>query len=233
MKPVNFLKKLRSCLVRCHLFAFAGAVAALAQERQFPEVNFAITPPSGWHWATNLPSTQDIQGIIANAANTELVLFIAESNSGAGPVDDRAVSEFEIGLGSDGGKRLSGKYIEVDGVKAYERVGSAVIKGKHVSTLIYFFAADGRFYNMEAMRFDGEAAEDPDIQQAMDSFHFIKRPKTFIPQRSAAFQTGYIMGRLMGMMVLVVGVVALILFVARRNRPSRSQIPPPIPPSAR
>jgi hypothetical protein len=157
-------------------------------------------------------------------------MLMADGSHGApGMMDDRFVSEFERGVQTKGvGKPESGKFIEVGGLKAYERSGHATIKGRNVSQIMLVVPANGKVYCITAMQFNGEASDDAGIRNVLTSFRFLHPPVPPTRTRSAAYQTGYWFGRLGGLLALPV----LVFFIIRQSRQSRrnSSSPPPVPP---
>lgn len=219
------------------LFAAAGL---LAQEQQFADFNCALTPPDTWQVTTNLPPKRGVLAQYRNAAKTRLIVLMIEDRKLPGPMDEATVLGFEGGFRlSGGGERTSWKFIDVAGIKSYERKGSMLTHGKRASTLGRLVPAEGRFYWLEAFRFDGEADEAPEIQRALDGFRFLRPPvQVYAPSGSAAFQFGQKMGYLTAMLATVFAVVAVtvavIMGVWRSNRMSqarRASGPPPLPTS--
>lgn len=111
------------------------------------------------------------------------------------------------------------------------------IKGTKVSTLQLHLPADGKFYGVQAIRFDGEAGDEPEIPRALASFRFLKAPSVPMgPSQSgsAAYRAGEFAGRAF----IAVLAVALIIFVAMRvikagtrgKMKREAATPPPLPP---
>jgi len=213
---------------------FAATYSLVGQEREFTNYNCAITPPDGWSRMTNFPSQPGLFTIFFGKVDkSRLVwLMVDDRHKPAGPVDDRFVAEFEGGVErSGGGKRISGRFTEIDGIKGYERLGYVMVSGKRASTLMQSVPADTRFYSVNGMRFDGNANEDPEIRKFLASFRFIKYPArpTAPSSESAAYQTGYLMGRLAGIGLLIAVGVAIVRVITRRK--GKRTIPPPLPSS--
>lgn len=221
--------------------AIAVQGAAFAQEREFPERNCAITPPEGWGEVKDLPSKSGILALYANPEKTSLlILLLDEKNSFRGEMDDRFVTGFEKGVeSSGGGKKISGKFIEVEGIRSYERLGTLMVDGAEASTLMRAIPADGKFYHVQAIRYDGKAEEDPEIRQGLESFRFLKAPAP-PGLNSPAFDKGYQIGYLIGKMIvpvalvlfllMVIGGTGIALFFVFRKKDKTTEIPP-IPPA--
>jgi hypothetical protein len=218
--------------IRHLAFAFMLVIAAprgvFAQERQFADYNCAITFPDGWHLMTNLPPQQSVLAAYGDAAGTRLVYLLIFAKKPTGPLDDHFISEYERGIQeSGGGERLSGKFIEIAGIKSYERLGSLLIRGKRASMIGQLVPADGRFYNLQAMRFDGDANDDPEIRQILGSFRFIRPPDLSYTPDSIAYR----MGQLTGFLLVILAIVAVVVALVRRDRTPQPKRPPPLPPN--
>lgn len=210
---------------------------AFAQERVFPDKNCAITPPVGWEEVEDLPAQAGFLALYANPKKTSiLILLLDEKNTFNGELDERFVEGFEKGVeSSGGGKKISGKFIEVEGIKSYERSGTLMVDGAEASTLMRAVPADGRFYHVQAMRYDGKAEDDPEIRQGLESFRFLKTPA---PPRlnsgayGKGYQIGYFIGKLLVpaililVVVLVLGGIGLGLFLVLRKKDKPGDSPP-------
>jgi len=110
---------------------FAPTYSLVGQEREFTNYNCAITPPDGWSMMTNYPSQPGLFTIFFGKADKSrlVLLMVDDRHKPAGPVDDRFVAEFEGGVErGGGGKRISGRFTEIDGIKGYERLGYAMVR---------------------------------------------------------------------------------------------------------
>ena len=218
------------------VLVFAVTHGVLGQEQEFAGYNCAITPPDGWLKLTNLPPQPGVLVTFTKADKTALLLLVVDDrNKPSGPMNDRFVSEFERGLQSSGvGKRVSGRFIEVAGMKSYERLGTASVNGKHASIIMQAVPTDGRFYHLQGLRFDGDASEDPEIRKGLASFRFIRPPAAPIraySSQSEAYRTGYLLGRVAVVALLVAGVIAVVRAITRRKDKRNPATPPPLPPS--
>src|SRR6476620_5957417 len=195
------------------------ADAAVAQEEQFTNYHCALTPPLGWKRVKTAPQT----GLVvtyANGSHKSLLMLIINDRNKVGPVDDRFINEFDRGVqtGSKGeDKKVSGKIIQIAGINAYERMGERTLNGKLASTWTRNVPANGIFYTIEAMRFDGKADDDYEVRQGMDSFRFLGPPVPPGPisGQSRAYRTGYKLGYYTARIVLIGGVIAVIFIIVR------------------
>jgi hypothetical protein len=180
---------------------------------------------------TDTPVQPPVVAIFGDANKTRRILLMVIKGQVLPPaIDDKFVVGFDGGIEkSTGDKRIWGMFIPLAGLQAYERFGSFTVKGKTVSTLSEAVIASGTFYQVEALRFDGAADQDPDIQKCLVSFHFLSPPPMPSPVAAtdtAAFQLGQTIGRWMvfGMMGFG-GVVAVVIIILDRAR--RGRLPPP------
>jgi hypothetical protein len=123
------------------------------------------------------------------------VVVIVYDHKSSGPLDEHFISEFERGMESSGaGKRVSGKFIEIRGIKSYERLGNAVVDGKCATVLTQVIPVKGRIYLLQGLRVEGEANDDPEILSFLASFSFIMppvaQPEHLAPE-SIAFRIGF------------------------------------------
>jgi hypothetical protein len=172
------------------ILAFAGGL--FGQERDFPQYNFAIRLPDGWQSITNLPARPGVIATFVDAAKIRQVVLLVYDHKASGSLDDRFISEFERGMESSGaGKRVSGRFIEVCGIKSYERLANVVADGKRATLLTQVIPVKGRLYLLQGLRIDGEASDDPEIRNCLTAFRFITPPVAQTGQTSenASFRT--------------------------------------------
>lgn len=222
-------KSLRLLAVACTLF-FAVAGGALAKDLQFADENCAITLPDTWLELTNLPRRQGQLAVYSDAARKRFVLLCVSTEKPSGPMDDRVVADFELGIRkSGGGERISGQYVEVAGIKSYERSGALDSHGKHLSTINLFVPGEDKYYSIQGMRSDGDASDDPEIQQIIGSFRFLHPfvpsyvPNPDSPEAKFAQTTTKL--------ILTIAAVAFVVYCivsSLRRRPASR--PPPVPP---
>lgn len=206
----------------------------LSQELKFPQYNCAIAPPDGWQPMTEAIGQPGLIAAFRNVPKTKLIMvLIDDQNKAPSILDERYVEEFEQGVqASGGGKPKSARFIEVAGVKSYERLGEASIEGQRASILLRAVPADGKIYALQGMRMDGDAGEDSEIRQSLSSFRFITAPSTVTqsPQSpsSAAYRAGYLFGQVIIIaLVIAAGFAALRKVTRRKSGPTT---PPTLPP---
>jgi hypothetical protein len=186
---------------------------ALSQEWEFPKHNFAITPPIDWHVITNAPPQPGLIVGFGNKEGTQMLFVLIDPDTKADQkLDKQAVAEFEKGAERLGGKRVWGRFVDVAGLKGYERLGNVAVGGKHLSNLTRWFPTDDRSYLLEGLRSDGDASEATDILKGFASFRFIHPPA-----EPGSFRWTLTSGGIL---------IAVIITVIRRHA---KKGPPPVP----
>jgi hypothetical protein len=204
------------------LAAFGNAWAA---EQQFADDNCAITIPDTWLEMTNVSPQPGVLAIYCDATGDRRVVLQTIKKKPSAPLDDRFIDEFEQGYqGSSGARVLSGKYIEVDGIKSYEMSGSLFLPGKHISVMLWLVPGENQYYNIQALRFDGDASQDPEVRQVIGSFRFLHHFVPSYPPDSISYR----IGKLTGALTVAIVVVAIVVSSSRSKRSPR---PPPLPPN--
>ena len=170
-----------------------------------------------------------------------MVVVAMDAKSTDGPMDDHYVANFEKGLQeSGGGSLISGKFIEVQGFRSYERIGSLVQGQKHFSTLIRLIPVRDQAYSLEAMRTDGDATaahRNPTMPQHIPLPHPAKAAD-LSGSEAAGYRTGYVAARFIRYisipivvgLLLKFGVVKIISSIRDRNERRKLATPPPLPP---
>lgn len=227
------IKKLLPPFASVWIALLVGAITSAAQEQLFSNYNCAITPPPGWRTTTNATSASGTFTVTFTAPGRTrfLLLIVQNERKTSEPLDDFYIASYERSVQlRGGGKPLSTRSMEIDGIKAYERVANVVIKGKNASTIRHLILTDTGVYTVEGMRFNGPVLEAPEIQEALNSFHFISQPQAPVlsPER-AAFRIGYMIGRYGPFVVFGVGAIVLGIFLLIRKRRRRGSVPPPLP----
>lgn len=209
----------------CALF-FAAFGNALAAEQQFSDNNCAITIPDTWTVTTNFPSQPTLLAVYTDAAGNRRVALQVINKKPPGPLDDRFIAEFEKGYeGSSAAKVLSGKYVEVDGIKSYELLGNLFLPGKRISVMLLLVPGEDQYYNIQALRFDGDASEDPELRQVLSSFRFLHH---FVPSYAPDPNSiAYRIGQLTGGLIAAITIVAVVVYASRSKRTPCPPSPPP------
>lgn len=222
MKPA----RLSAC---CLVFLLALIHAADAQEQKFEKYNFAITPPEGWNQRSNVPGAEGLDFAVAFVSpdGKQVLLVSADDSSSIKSTNDESIGSFNRGFQKAGGGPVSGNYITMDGVKAYQETSVANIKGKNISFLIRMAWVDRYSYILEAMANSSDPGGMPEVRKSMDSFHFLTQPEMPAQSESdATTQRQEEEGRTGFYTALVVGGAFLLIFLVHKGR---KKTPPPPP----
>ena len=195
------------------LATFVTAQGLLGQERQFSAQNFAITPPTGWMAVSNRVNQRGLAATFANRQRTRIVFVVIDNREIVlHEMNDRFIANWERDAERAGKEKpLSGKIIEVAGLKSYERLGYDSLGGRRHSSLMRAIPTKDGLYVVNGMRFDGDASEATDIVDCIGSFRFLTPPDLPRPAiRSASYRISRLIGALTGValfVLLVIGVV--------------------------
>ena len=146
---------------------------------EFPDQDFAITLPSGWQKLTDIPPQFQNRlqgGAYGNANKTKyLVLVIADDHRFDGRLDEKATMEIEeiIASASIQTTRIGGQFIEVAGVRGYERRASLTADGVTLSEVGQIILAHGKIYIVQVACENGNADTDPELRECLSSFRFL------------------------------------------------------------
>lgn len=193
------------------LFALLACPQGAAREPIFSTKNFAITPPLGWEKVNDLPKDEITAFYRSPDKTAMLVITLQEGKTLPRPMTDQAVEEFERGIeNSGGGKRLSGHFIDVMGIRAYERIGSSQKDGRSISSVIRLIPGDGILYQLQAISLGGDADKNSVLRKALESFRYLNVPaETYSEQAALENTAGY---RLGGILVkILAGIVVLLV----------------------
>ncbi len=194
------------------LFVLLTCQQGFAIQPIFSTKNFAITPPLGWEKVNDLPKEPAITAFYRNPDKTAMLLItIQEGGTMPRPMSDQVVEDFERGFeNSGGGKRLSGHFIDVSGIRAYERIGRLQKDGRDISSVVWLIPDDGVTYQLQAISLDGEANTNPELRKALESFRYLNVPaetysETAALEKNPAYRMGGVMAKgLIGIVVLLI-----------------------------
>lgn len=213
--------------------ALAAAWSLAAQEQIFSNYNCTLTVPDGWRPATNATSHPERVTVTfaAPGRNRFLALTVQSDPKPTAPLDDLFVASYERGMENIYDKKLSGRFIEADGLKAYELLSTPIIQGKQASIIGHLILTDTSVYTVEGMRFGGAVTDDHEIAQALASFQFITRPRTpVLSSETAAYRIGYMIGRYGAYVVLGIGAIVCFAILLNKSRRRSISKPPLLPP---
>jgi hypothetical protein len=210
--------------VACCLALFGCVSSARGQEtRTFPEAQCTYTLPGpDWEFLDPKLLTVDM------GAGTNLVLARAEKGGGfllrsvplapGEKVTPRTFESFEFGfVKSAHVKKLSSSRLTFKGLPSYQ-FDAALPDGKGVAVRLLY--ANKQLYVLQA--FSAEAPVDPkDAALIFQGFNFTSTPEPVAmveAEADPAFERGRIIGQGCVSLMLVVGVVVAVYFLARNRR---------------
>jgi hypothetical protein len=213
--------------------ALAQTFCARGKDWKSEEFNCALTVPDDWHQGS--APDQHAKVLFQSADNNKIVFVMVYSDPKLEVLNDEFVRGVKEGLTAQGGKVVRERRFEIAGLPACELVGEFNANGRKMYCKIRAVIADHMAYAAQGMSATASIDGDAQVQQALESFHFLHAPEKpsilSVDRKSAAYQIGYFVGR-WGIFiaafaaVVVLGVVFLIIKLATKNRP------PPMPPGS-
>ncbi len=202
----------------------AAARGATNEEQALTAENCALTVPADWS-GRDLKHVPGVVAAFGDAAGQRTLLVLVQGRGQPGEAaSDSFVTGFDIGMEkSGGGQKTSGKFVQLAGFRTYERRGTATLQGQHVTTLVLAVPTGDGTYLLEALMTNGEAGDDPQIRQTVDSFHFLHPPGLPHTPPDSAYRIGYFGGLILFLLLILAGIWALVRAFSRRG-------PPPPPP---
>ena len=206
----------------------ALAAVAHGQEEKFEKYNFAITPPEGWESKAGQVTQPGLVAMYMKPGGGVLLFIGVDESSYKEPIvlNDEFVDGFNKGFDeSNGGKFLSGKYVEVLGIKSYERQGVIAKNGASLSTFTRVIPVGAKAYALAAMSKEGDAGGLPEVQKCIASFRFLTPPAIPPPavERPAAYTNEVATGKFPAFaapagVVVLLGLVILLISLRNSRR---------------
>ena len=163
------------------LACLSPAVAAdPPPETRLQELNCAVTLPDGPQWTRPSSVTPVVKAAAQTSDRTaSVVLTVVDLSDSSAKLNSEFITQFEQGyFPADRSKKTSSTQLTLQGVPGYKATGEFYVNGKTMQRAIYLWIADGKIYNLVAMKLDAPPFEDTTLRAAMDSFHFLSPPKT-------------------------------------------------------
>lgn len=183
-----------------------SALSAFAVDLKSDDLNFTITVPNAW-----TVKSQDLTGFYVKSQDGNRDMNLAVISATFVRFDSSYIAQYEQVLKQTRHLQLvSSRIFTNDGVQVYEniqRIGGGAAASVKVERQIL---ADGKFYSLTAAKFGGDATQDPEIQAALTSFHFLHAPK---PPSSFGFGRFGLLG-----VVAILGVIGIGVYLAARSR---------------
>jgi len=165
---MNFIKR----LIFGFTFILLASVAS-AKELKSDQLNYVVTVPDTW-----TVKSQDQTGFYVTSQDGKRSVDLAIVPAPFANFDSNYITKYEQILKKVHNLQLvSSKVFTIDGAPAYEniqRLGTVSIASVKVEHQIF---ADGRLYGLDTLVIGGDATQDSDLQEALNSFHFLHTPK--------------------------------------------------------
>ena len=210
---------LPACLLALLLVASGHGVAGQEQQA-LAASNCVLTAPPDWH-PIDLGKQPGVVAAFGDAGGNRSLLVLTYKRGEPQPaMSDAYVTGFDKGVEkSAGGKKTSGKFVRVAGFAAYERRGTLNAKGRDLTTVALAIPTGDGAYLLEAFSAKGEAADDPEIAQAVGSFHFLHPPGSPRRPSDTGQRTAYAAGQSFGSLAFISLIILLIYRAASRRKP--------------
>jgi len=190
---------LRVSLVILAFICFASR--AMALDLQSEEANYKVSIPGTWKL-----TFQNQAGFSVTGTNTSRSMTLLIANARSGKLDASTTAAIEKGFQRAGMEKISSRLFTIDGIPAYEVV-QRIGKSPHATVMVdHQIIADNKLYAFHASIMGGDASADADMQEGLNSFHFLRPPQ---PPSSTTFDLPYAKTTVLG--VLIVGAVVLAL----------------------
>jgi len=210
-KPRDFTMKHFILIVLVAFGAWGGAMAA---PRDFPEHNCSITFPTGWLIAKAPPANFIVAGLSTNRLKTVALTAITIR-----PGDEAiALPQME---GSIKGLMVKSGQPVAEGKKNIGGVVFHSFSGKidaRTSAMAYTAAMGDQLYSIQTSSASDNAGTDADVQSVVGSFHLLNpvvATSAGGTHGSAAYRTGYVFGKILGI-ILIVGLAIWLITKLRK-----------------
>ena len=142
------------------------------------ELNCALTLPIGADWTTLTPPSPAVKAVAQTRdGSSSVILVVTPLPDKSTKLDDKFIKGFDGGYFPPGkSKKLSGVQLVIRGVPAYKSAGELYIGEKIVRRSMTLWIADGKVYQLTAMKLGADPTEDAAIRACLSSFRFLKQP---------------------------------------------------------
>lgn len=159
-----------------------GATPAQAQSREvkFEKYGFAITPPDGWEQRDGPANTDaDVPAVFVKPNNSQILMVLIDNHRTVNvPVNEAFIRDFDKSVDeASRQKKQWSRIVQIHGITAYERLSSGDIQGRQGSVLSIVIPANHKLYSVQAMNFDGNDADTPELLAGVTSFRFLTPPQ--------------------------------------------------------
>lgn len=149
----------------------------IAEEWHSEELNCAVTLPTGGEWTQPSVPNSTVRAVAQTNDQTASVFLMVVPLPNGSKLDDKFIQGYEDGHYQPGkSKKLSGARLIIQGVPAYKSIAELYVNGNTVQQVGILWIADGKLYQLSALKRNAPPLEDPAIRAFMASFHFLKSP---------------------------------------------------------
>ena len=224
-------QRISPTLLACAAFVLHAVHLAAGQERQLNEANCAVTLPVDWEDLT--PTKEKPEGMLAafgtHDQHRSLTVVLNHRGESSFPADGWFASAIDARFVHTGaGRKIAGRFIEIAGLRGYERRGAQLVHFKYVSTLVWAIPTGEGTYLLQGTVIDGEVDQASDVQQTMASFRFLHPPPAVNKSRTAGQSLrlyfayyGVPVLLVCVLLVVILGVVGVCLRLTRHFRVTR------------
>jgi hypothetical protein len=189
------------------------------------EFNCAIVLPDGQSWSHIAPPAKVVKVVIKNKTEgTAILLYILDAPAD-GQTLDAFLPGFRQGWAPNGiSTDRSEKRLQINGRPAQQLSDVAFSKGIKLYRVIIVVIDNGRVYQIGAYSPKANPLEDPEIRQAVESFHFLSKSSertTATPQYATDNLPGLI-GRITFYALVGIGVLYSVFKVKIQSRANRN-----------
>ena len=178
--------------------------------------NYSIQLPEGWKHASGQTDGPGLTVVDALRPTRNIGVMVFDATGKQARLDDKSMAEMERGFFAKGrATRVSSRRLRIAGQPGYELRG-AIVNSKG-TILLRLVVANGFIYCISGTKLDGDVLDDPQFKQSLESFRFLKTPKSSGPNAALGLNSekvGYVVGYLLGaglvVALLVAGIVALV-----------------------
>ena len=153
--------------------------------------------------------------VLASPRVTKWVTLAVSDAGGASLLGSEFRTGFDQGFTKKGNVKISSRDVPLEGQTAYRVVGTTTARAGTVTEVSITLLSHNRIYNISGFSRIGDADTDLEINACINSFHLFDPPDAPNPgpatdPRDAAFRAGQAVGRIVGVVMVVVVVIWLL-----------------------
>jgi len=192
-------------------------------------LNCAITLPAGSDWSRINPPVEMLKVVAQNKKGDTILLFVGDA-----PQDGRTLESFLPGFKQsyfpEGASTMtSEETLQINGRSARRLKGMVKIQGIEMQRVTIVIIDNNRVYQIAAMSREIDPLADPEIREAIDSFHFLNLSSAVHKIKPARNLSSFI-GHLTFYAMVGIAVVYMIVKCRKpKNKNSVKGLPPRLP----